>query len=176
MGLIVIFPLLAFVCLMIVLEDGFPVIFAQARLGKDRKIFKIYKIRTMKKNTPQAGTHNVSSNYHLNTGKIIRWLKLDEFPQLINILKGDINLVGPRPGLPEQNELTKARINRNIFNNKPGITGLAQICGYDMSNPERLSQIDELYFQNQSFKLDTLILLGTFFKVARNYLQKELKI
>ena len=65
---------------------------------------------------------------------------------------------------------------RNIFNNKPGITGLAQICGYDMSNPERLSQIDELYFQNQSYKLDSLILLGTFFKVARNYIQKELKI
>ena len=176
MGLIVMFPLLAFVCLMIVLEDGFPVIFAQARLGKDRKIFKIYKIRTMKRNTPQAGTHNVSLNYHLNTGRIIRWLKLDEFPQLINILKGDINLVGPRPGLPEQNELTKARMKRNIFDNKPGITGLAQICGYDMSNPERLSQIDELYFQNQSYKLDSLILLGTFFKVARNYLQKELKI
>jgi O-antigen biosynthesis protein WbqP len=153
-----------------------PNYFAQARLGKDKKIFKIYKIRTMKKNAPQTGTHNLSSSYHLNTGKVIRALKLDEFPQLINILKGDIDLVGPRPGLPEQNELTKARMKRNIFNNKPGITGLAQICGYDMSNPERLSQIDELYFQNQSYKLDSLILLGTFFKVARNYIQKELKI
>jgi len=172
----VLIPLLGLISALVALEDGFPILFVQARLGKDRKIFKIYKIRTMKKNTPQAGTHNVSSNYHLYVGKIIRSLKLDEFPQLINILKGDINLIGPRPGLPEQTDLTKARMSKDIFKNKPGITGLAQVVGYDMSDPRKLAEIDELYFKKKSLKLDLLIIIGTFFTYPRNYLKNQLNI
>ena len=127
-SLITISPLLLICALFIIIEDGFPVIFLQERFGKNMEIFKIIKIRTMKKGTPNVGTHeNIDSNF-LKIGLIIRKLKLDEFPQLINYIFGSINLVGPRPSLLNQIELKNERKERNIFNVKPGITGLSQVC------------------------------------------------
>ena len=162
MGLILVLPLLILISFFIYLEDGWPIFFKQKRFGINKKIFTIFKIRTMKKNAPELGTHDVDEIFQLRTGKVIRALKLDEFPQLLNVLKGDVNLVGPRPGLISQDKLRNERCSKNVFSIKPGITGLAQILGYDMSDPVKLAEIDRIYIDNQTIYLNTLILLGTF--------------
>ena len=97
----------------------------------------------------------------------MRDLKIDELPQVSNFLLGHIDLVGPRPGLPNQKELLDFRRKNNVFAVKPGITGLGQILSFDMSNPELLAKIDALYIANKSIKLDFKILLATFFKSYR---------
>ena len=130
----------------------------------------------MKKNAPQVGTHVIKNEYKLTIGLILRKLKLDEFPQLLNVVLGDLNLVGPRPGLENQYELMESRSRKNIFYTKPGITGLAQILGYDMSDPKLLAEVDFLYVKNQTVILDSVILLGTFFNFPRKYLATRFKI
>ena len=175
-GFILILPFLFLAALGLLLEDGLPVLFVQDRIGQNKKIFKIIKIRTLKTITPQTGTHELKPMHRLKIGVIIRKIKLDEFPQLLNVIKGDINLVGPRPGLPNQELLLGFRSEREVFNIKPGITGLAQVMGYDMSNPKKLSEIDGLYVQNKSLKMDALILLATFINLPKRYLAQHFKI
>lgn len=175
-GLIVIFPFLALAMLAVIFEDGLPIFFIQERIGERKINFKIIKIRTLKNNAPNLGTHELKESFVLNCGRWIRKLKLDEFPQLINVLKGDLNLVGPRPGLVSQEELFKERVSRNIYQVKPGITGLAQIFGYDMSEPSMLARIDEIYILNRSLKVDILILLGTFISYPKKILKTMLDI
>lgn len=174
--LVLVLPIMVFASLLIFFEDGLPIFFKQERLGKNKKIFTIYKIRTMKNDAPQLGTHAVSKNFLLKIGKLIRKIKLDEFPQLINVIIGDINLVGPRPGLVTQEMLSSERDKKNIFSIKPGITGLAQILGYDMSNPKKLSEIDMVYMKNKSKYVDFMILLGTFFSKYRNQIASKLGV
>ena len=99
-------------------------------------------------------------------------IKIDEFPQLINVVQGKINLVGPRPGLQSQVDLTKHRTDKGVYEVKPGITGLSQVLGYDMSDPLKLAEIDKLYIDNKSIYIDILIIIGTFIKFPRNYLFK----
>ena len=106
-----------------------PFIFKQERVGVHQKNFTMYKLRTLKKNTPQVGTQELEESDKLKAGKIIRKMKLDEFPQLLNVLKGELNLVGPRPGLVSQTELKESRERLGIFEITPGITGLSQILG-----------------------------------------------
>ncbi len=101
---------------------------------------------------------------------------MDEFPQLYNVIKRDINLIGPRPGLKSQTELEDARLLNGIHRIKPGITGLAQILGYDMSNPSLLAEIDLLYMKHKSLKIDTMILIGTFINFPKKYLTNKLGI
>ena len=108
-------------------------IFVQKRVGMYQKPFKLLKFRTMKINTPSKASHLIDENSVTRFGKIIRLLKLDELPQLINVLNGDMSLVGPRPSLFNQFELIKWREKYNLYNFKPGITGLSQINGIDMS-------------------------------------------
>jgi O-antigen biosynthesis protein WbqP len=175
-GFILILPFLFLAALGLLLEDGLPVLFVQNRIGQNKKIFKIIKIRTLKTTAPQTGTHELKPMHRLKIGVIIRKIKLDEFPQLINVIKGDINLVGPRPGLPNQELLLEFRSGREVFNIKPGITGLAQVMGYDMSNPKKLSEVDELYVRNKSLKIDALILLATFINLPKRYLAQHFKI
>jgi len=175
-GLLIIAPIICIVSIAVMLEDGYPFFFKQKRIGLDQKTFTIYKVRTLKKNAPQVGTHDLSDDFQLKTGKIIRKFKLDEFPQLINVLKGDINLIGPRPGLISQTELEDARLLHGIHKIKPGITGLSQILGYDMSNPQLLAQIDLQYIKNKSFKIDMIILIATFISFPRQFLKNKLNI
>ena len=175
-GLILISPFLLICCSLIFLEDGTPFFFQQKRLGLHQSIFKIYKLRTLKKGAPQVGTHELDESFKLRTGKIIRALKLDEFPQLLNVVKGELNLVGPRPGLDSQIKLRESRELLSIFETKPGITGLSQILGYDMSNPEELAKVDKIYVENCSFILDLMILLGTFASGPRRYLALKFNI
>lgn len=175
-GLSVMMPVLLFVALLIFFEDGSPIFFVQKRIGLSKNTFSIFKIRTMKKNTPELGTHDVDKRFQLKTGRIIRAFKLDELPQLINVLKGELNLVGPRPGLESQLELMNARISKDIFSVKPGITGLAQIMGYDMSDPKKLAEVDRIFILNDSFLLKFLILMGTFFKYPRKHISIKYKL
>lgn len=174
--IILFFPLIiciSLVCfILIYLEDGSPVIFSQNRLGLNKNIFKILKIRTMRNNTDQVGTHEVDKDMILVSGKIIRRLKLDEFLQLINVLKGELNLIGPRPGLPSQIELKNARDKRKIFDIKPGITGLAQVTGFDMQNPEELSRVDQIYAAKKTLILDLKILVCTITKAYKRNLKE----
>tara|TARA_Y200000002_G_scaffold170889_1_gene141039 strand:+ start:5390 stop:5923 length:534 start_codon:yes stop_codon:yes gene_type:complete len=162
--------------ILIFIEDGFPIFFKQRRIGKNKEIFTIYKIRTMKNNTPELGTHQINKNFLLKVGRFIRAIKLDEFPQLVNVIKGEINLVGPRPGLENQYLLKEERDKRSIFDVKPGITGLSQILGYDMSNPQKLAEIDMNYIEKRTNYLNFLILLGTFFPLIKNYLVNKIGV
>ena len=133
----------------------------------------------MKNSTPNLGTHEINRSHYLKVGSLIRILKIDELPQILNFIKGDISIIGPRPCLPNQLLLVECRKEKNIFDIKPGITGLAQVLGYDMSNPHRLADIDNLYIKSKSIKLDFLIFLATFIKPIRSHIkilfEKELK-
>lgn len=170
---ILILPLLIIVSVLIWYEDGFPVIFSQERLGLNKKKFTLYKIRTMQKSTPNLGTHEIQKIHHLKFGTILRNLKIDELPQLINYIKDDLNLIGPRPGLPNQQELKKYREKYDVYDINPGITGLAQVLNYDMSNPKLLAKIDSLYIKDKSNKLDVIIFFATFFSAFRKKLHTD---
>ena len=134
-----IFLILYIICFV---ETGKP-IFIQERIGKNGKPFKLIKFRTMHIDTPSVSSHLVNINLVTKFGRIIRKLKFDELPQIINVIKGDMSLIGPRPCLPNQSELIKQRKSYNIFSVKPGITGLAQIKGIDMSEPKKLAVVDK---------------------------------
>jgi len=175
-ALLPIIPFLFLLFLIIIIEDGMPAIFIQERVGIDRKNFNLYKIRTMKKNTPQAGTHYIDQSQILKCGKIIRKFKLDEILQLINVLKGEINLVGPRPCLHSQAELIHEREKMGIYSIKPGITGLSQVCGYNMSDPKKLALVDSLYLNNKSLNLDFYILVTTVSGIFRKKLKRDFDI
>jgi lipopolysaccharide/colanic/teichoic acid biosynthesis glycosyltransferase len=124
-----------------VIETGSP-IFRQERLGKNKKAFILIKFRTMTINTESVASHLACSSSITKIGKFLRKTKLDELPQLWNVLKGEMSLVGPRPGLFNQVELTKARENAGVYVVRPGITGLAQVNGIDMSEPSLLANKD----------------------------------
>ncbi len=140
-------PLLVLIFIICFLESGKP-IYTQIRIGKNQKAFKIIKFRTMLLDTPSLSTHLISKGSVTNFGKFIRKFKLDELPQLINVIKGEMSLVGPRPCLLNQYELIEERERYNIFLVRPGITGLSQIRGIDMSNPKKISESDYLMISN----------------------------
>jgi len=175
-ALLPIVPFLFVLFLIIIIEDGMPANFIQERVDFQKKIFHLFKLRTMKKNTLQAGTHDVDQAQVLRCGKIIRKFKLDEFLQLINVLKGDINLVGPRPSLENQTKLVFERDKHGVYAIKPGITGLSQVCGYDMSDPKKLAFVDNLYIKHQTFVLDFKILISTFTGIFKKDLKKRFGI
>lgn len=154
--------LLVIVWALVRLGSSGPGIFAQARVGQHGKTFTCYKFRTMKAGTKQAGTHEVTADAVTGIGAFLRKTKIDELPQVWNILRGEVSLVGPRPCLPMQHELIAARKQRGVLEMVPGITGLAQINGIDMSNPVRLAEIDARYAAQRGLLLDLKIILGTF--------------
>jgi len=172
-GIISLIPLILFASFLVFFEDGLPIFFIQKRLGKEEKIFKLLKIRTMYNKTPNLGTHEIKVENYLKIGIFLRKTKIDELPQVLNFIIGNIDLVGPRPGLPNQDELLHFRRKYKVFRSKPGITGLGQILGYDMSNPEILAKIDNLYISNKSIKLDIKILIATFIKQYRSEIRGE---
>ena len=145
--LILFSPLLLLVFIICLLESKNP-IFVQERVGKNLRPFKLFKFRTMKLNTPSIASHLINKKSLTKSGRIIRLLKIDEFPQLINVINGDMSLVGPRPCLFNQSELINLRQKYEIFKVKPGITGLSQIKGIDMSNPQLLCESD-LYMNSK---------------------------
>lgn len=138
-----------------------PGIFAQKRIGTNGREFVCYKFRTMKLGTRQAGTHEITAAAITPFGRFLRATKLDELPQVWNILCNEMSFVGPRPCLPSQTELIEARDRLGVLKAKPGITGLAQINGIDMSDPERLAKWDARYLALRSLGLDISIGLST---------------
>lgn len=148
-GLIIVLPLMIFIFFALLIFKINP-IFKQIRIGKNKKQFVLYKFRSMKINTASQPTHLVSSNQITIIGNILRKSKLDELPQLWNVIKGEMSLVGPRPCLPDQNKLINLRTKHNIFSVRPGITGLSQINSIDMSSPEKLVKNDKKMIENFS--------------------------
>lgn len=139
-------------------------LFLQERVGRHQKYFVLVKFRTMQPNTISVATHLVDSSAITVFGHFVRRTKLDELPQLWNVLKGDMSLVGPRPCLPNQDTLIVVRAALNVFEARPGITGLAQINGIDMSTPELLARTDAEMLKNLTlqayFKYIIMTLLG----------------
>jgi len=140
-GLVTGLPILILLTLIGLFDTGSP-IFRQERVGKNKKPFTLVKFRTMKKDTASVASHLASSASITKFGHFLRRTKLDELPQLWNVLKGEMSLVGPRPGLFNQEELTQAREAKGVFNVRPGITGLAQVNEIDMSTPQLLAETD----------------------------------
>ena len=151
LGLFIAFPVMLFCFLVMLFAAGSP-IFWQRRVGRNQVAFTIIKFRTMVVTTPDVASHLASANAIFPLGNLLRRTKLDELPQLWNVLKGDMSMVGPRPGLPNQRELTRAREKLGVFGVRPGITGLAQIRGIDMSTPELLAQTDQRMIAEMSLK------------------------
>tara|TARA_Y100000589_G_scaffold140564_1_gene134279 strand:- start:3118 stop:3669 length:552 start_codon:yes stop_codon:yes gene_type:complete len=147
LGLIIFSPLILIVYLIIYSENQSPLFF-QERLGRKEKIFLLVKFRTMPIGTGNYATHLVDPSNISLIGNVLRKTKIDELPQLWNVLKGDMSLVGPRPCLITQKELIKARLQFDIYNAKPGITGLAQIRGIDMSEPILLAKTERKMLRN----------------------------
>ncbi len=154
-------PLLILATIAIGLDSRGNPIFSQERVGRDRARFTCFKLRTMKRDTADIPTHLVSANVMTRLGPFLRRSKIDELPQLWNVLRGDMSLVGPRPCLPSQVELISERSTNGVFKVRPGITGLAQVQGIDMSNPQMLARVDAEYISNWNFLSDLQILIKT---------------
>lgn len=146
-GLVVGFPVLLALTVVGLFDTGSPV-FRQVRVGRHQKPFTLVKFRTMKVDTASVATHLASSASITRFGHFLRKTKLDELPQLWNVLKGEMSLVGPRPGLFNQEELTAERAKRGVFDVRPGITGLAQVNEIDMSTPALLAETDQKMIQS----------------------------
>ena len=150
------------IALVIKLSSEGPVIFAQNRVGLNGEAFICYKFRTMQVGTKVAATHEVSASHIIKFGSVLRKSKLDELPQIFNIIKNEMSFVGPRPCLPTQTELVNLRTDAGILTDLPGITGWAQIHGIDMSDPQLLVDKEIEYRSKRSIILDIKILFATF--------------
>jgi len=140
-GLLLGLPFLSVIFLMGLFDTGSP-LFIQERVGRGKRPFKLVKFRTMSKDTASVASHLASSASITSLGRFLRRTKLDELPQLWNVLLGDMSLVGPRPNLFNQDELIRERDALSVYNVRPGITGLAQVNKIDMSTPALLAKTD----------------------------------
>lgn len=156
-------PFFLIIGLLIYLEDGFPVFFEQKRVGQNCTFFMILKFRTMKLDTPNVATHLLENpdQYVLKIGKFLRKYSLDELPNLLNIINGEMVFVGPRPALYNQDDLMDLRIAEGVDSLIPGITGWAQINGRDEISIDLKVQLEKEYLERKSFWFDTLILIKT---------------
>jgi O-antigen biosynthesis protein WbqP len=167
--IIILSPILLVLSILVKLTSKGPVIHWSKRIGRDNEVFLMAKFRTMKIETPQIATHLMSDpdSYLTSIGGYFRRKSLDELPQLVNILKGEISFVGPRPALFNQEDLIEARTKVKVHSIRPGITGWAQIHGRDEIPIPQKVEYDNYYLENRSLFLDFRILLETFFKVIR---------
>ncbi len=165
--LLILSPIFLAVALAIFIEDGSPIFFKQKRVGINYTFFNIYKFRSMKKNTPNVATHLLvnPASYLLRIGGVLRKLSLDELPNLINIIKGEMVFVGPRPALYNQDDLMTLRVATGVDKLKPGITGWAQINGRDDITIEKKVQLEQEYLYKRSTLFDIEIIIKTFTNV-----------
>lgn len=174
--LIILSIVLLILCLLIKMESPGPVFFKQKRIGKGKKEFEILKFRTMKTDAPKdMPTHLLDKpdSYITKIGKFLRKTSLDELPQLINILKGDMSLIGPRPALWNQEDLIAERDKYHANDVLPGLTGLAQVSGRDELPIEVKAKIDGEYVKKKNPILDTVIFFKTVFSVLKSDGVKE---
>lgn len=168
LGLIILVLPMLLIAAAIYVDDPGEVFFSQYRVGRYGKRFKLYKFRTMKQSTPKymATAELQESNGHITRlGRVLRRSSLDEIPQLINVLKGDMSLIGPRPLISDEYEIHAMRMRFGVYNICPGITGLAQINGRDMVTAERKLRLDVEYLHRFGFWTDIKILLSTMPKI-----------
>ena len=162
LAIIIFLPIIIFVYLLLYLENKSP-FFYQERVGRNNKNFILIKFRTMRIGTKSCATHLVDSSEITKLGKILRKTKIDEIPQLFNVIKGEMSLVGPRPCLPSQQELINLRNEYNLYKFLPGITGLAQIKKIDMSDPILLSKTDYMMMKRLTIYKYIYYLIMTLF-------------
>lgn len=170
LGVICLSPIFIIVIILIKIDSKGPIIFKQKRIGKDKKEFEIYKFRSMRIDAPKnAPTHTLEnpSMYITKVGQFIRKTSLDELPQLINIIKGDMSIVGPRPALWNQYDLIAERDKYNANSIRPGLTGYAQVNGRDELPIEIKAKYDGEYLSKYNFLFDIKIMFLTVFKVLK---------
>ncbi|WP_412478016.1 sugar transferase [Azonexus sp. IMCC34839] len=171
LGLILGSPVLALLWLIGMWDTGSP-LYRQQRVGRNQQLFVLVKFRTMRPDTASVATHLADASAITPFGRILRRSKLDELPQLWNVLKGEMSLVGPRPCLFNQEALMVERAERGVFDVRPGITGLAQVQGIDMSTPRLLAETDEQMIKTLTlFKYFKYILLTALGKGAGDRVQ-----
>ncbi len=169
LGFILLLPVFLLVSLVIKLTSRGPILHISERVGRNNQNFQMLKLRTMRIETPHVATHQMGDpeQYLTPVGGFLRKSSLDELPQLLNVLKGDMSLVGPRPALFNQDDLVALRTEKGVHQLMPGITGWAQINGRDeLPIPEK-AELDAYYLTNRSLRLDLAILFRTFFNVLK---------
>lgn len=170
-GLIILSPVFLILCVWIKLDSKGPILFKQKRVGKNKKCFNIYKFRTMYIDTPKdMPTHMLSNpdQYITRAGRFLRKTSLDELPQIINILKGEMTVIGPRPALWNQDNLIKKRDIYHANDIRPGLTGWAQINGRDELEIDVKARLDGEYVKRISFLFDLKCFLGTIISVLKS--------
>ena len=169
-AIVILSPLLLAICLAVFVSDGSPVIFRQERIGKDRKRFRICKFRTMKKgvgDVAKKDLHNYADCL-IRGGHFLRRTSLDELPQLFNIVGGTMSFVGPRPLIPQEEEIDRLRAQMGVYTARPGVTGLAQVSGRDNLSDAEKAAYDAEYVRTQSLRNDLKILMRTVRVVLRH--------
>lgn len=170
-GIIILSPIFLILCLAIKVDSKGPIIFKQKRVGKDKSHFNIYKLRTMKVDTPKEMPTHLLENpdfFITKVGKFLRKTSLDELPQLFNILKGDMAVIGPRPALWNQYDLIEERDKYGANDIRPGLTGLAQISGRDELEIQEKAKLDGDYTEHISFGMDVKCFFGTITSVFKS--------
>ncbi|APB31743.1 sugar transferase [Vagococcus teuberi] len=170
-GIIVLSPLLLILVIAIKVDSKGPVVFTQKRVGKNKKLFSIYKFRTMKIDTPKEMPTHLLKNpdeFITRVGKFLRKTSLDELPQLFNILKGDMAIIGPRPALWNQEDLIEERDKYGANDIRPGLTGWAQINGRDELEIDIKASLDRYYVEHESFWMDVKCFFGTIVSVFKS--------
>ena len=171
-ALILLSPLLLVVSLISLICQGTPIFIGQERYGRNAKTFKVLKFRTMRKDAPVVASADIKKQYITKWGSILRKTSIDELPQLINVLKGDMSLVGPRPLIVQEEEIHQLRLEAGVYRVRPGITGLAQINGRDECSNEEKTYYDKKYIEKMSLLFDMKILFGTVLPVI---MRKDIK-
>lgn len=154
-------PILAICAIAIWLEDRGNPLFSQVRTGKNGDPFTLTKLRSMSADTPEVESTDLAGNKITRVGALLRRTNLDEVPQLVAVLKGDMSIVGPRPALPSQVDLLKLRVANGSASIKPGLTGLAQVNSYDNMPPAEKARFDGEYFQSIGLATDAKIIART---------------
>lgn len=168
LGLAVLLIPLAVTALVVYIDDPGKIIFSQKRVGRNGKLFNLYKFRTMKQDTPKyMATADVDDpdKYITRVGRVLRKYSLDEVPQLFNVLNGDMSLVGPRPLIPNEKEIHAMRERFGVYSVRPGVTGLAQVNGRDLVTPTEKVRWDVQYLESFGFLVDMKLLFATVPKV-----------
>lgn len=160
LGILFFLPIWILLYIICLFDTGSPIL-VQERMGKDLKPFKLYKFRTMYRDTKHVASHHACQSSITKFGKFLRKTKLDEFPQLINVFKGDMSLVGPRPVILAQTDVIEARTMKGVYNYLPGITGLSQINKIDTSNTTRLAAVDAKMLRELNLSNYFMFILAT---------------
>jgi O-antigen biosynthesis protein WbqP len=160
-------PFIILAAFAIRVESRGPVIFRQLRVGRNEVPFVCYKLRTMKTDVATLPTHEIPTSSITRVGRLLRRIKLDEIPQLVNIFRGEMSLVGPRPCLTVQHELVEERRRLGVNQMRPGLTGVSQVAGVDMSDPRRLAELDATYRDSASLSTDLALIGATIFGDGR---------